>query len=538
MKRLLYGMMLVTLLFSLTSCYSCQSWNDGWGKGPREAWPPDKAFWDKDCRRIAPAAPKPTPAPAQAPKPEAKPVPSGCGPYTVERTYPCGDCGVIKLQKVMPREVTLNAPFTYEIVVTNLTNMMVADVVVTEILDGNLKYSSSIPSAKVVGNELVWVIGELEAGETKKIQVTGAAAAGECIKTCATITYVVPACANVQVVQPALRLAKTAPSEVLLCDPIPVKITVTNTGTGLAENVKVADTLPAGLLTSDGKSSVTLDAGTLSAGQSKSFSMDLKASKTGSYVNKATVTAAGGLAGEASTTTVVRQPVLAITKTGPEKLYLGRPAEYKITVTNKGDAAATGTVLEDTIPAGVTAVKASDGGKTSGSNVIWNIGTLAAGATRTVSVSYTPTVMGTASNTVKATAVCAEGVSASVRTEVAGIGAVLIEVIDLSDPIEVGNMVTYEVVVTNQGSIPDTNIKIVCTLEENQQYVSSSGATIGTLQGNTVTFAPLPTLAPRAEATWLINVKAVKAGDVRFTAVMDTDQLTRPVQETEATHIY
>jgi hypothetical protein len=91
---------------------------------------------------------------------------------------------------------------------------------------------------------------------------------------------------------------------------------------------------------------------------------------------------------------------------------------------------------------------------------------------------------------------------------------------------------------TNQGSAPDTNIKIICTLEDSEQYVSSSGATTGIAAGNTITFAPLPSLAPKAQATWRVTVKAVKAGDVRFTTVMTTDQLTRPVQETEATNLY
>jgi len=539
MKNVIYKIVPVLLLLSLAGCYSCQSWNHAWGKGPRSAYPADKVFWDKDCKPIAAApAPKPASAPKPMPKPEPKPMPTGCGPYMVERTYPCGDCGVVRLDKVMPSQVAQNTPFDYEITVANLTDMLVTDVVVTENLDSNFKFTSASPGARAVENKLIWTMDKLEPRAKQIIKVTGSAGDTDCIKNCATITYTVPACASVQVVQPALRLVKTAPSEVLLCEPIPVKITVTNTGTGVASDVKIADTLPEGLMTSDGKRSVMLDAGTLASGQSKSFSMDLKASKTGSYVNKATAMASGGLKAEASTTTVVRQPVLAITKTGPDKLYLGRSAEYKITVTNKGDVAATDTVLEDSIPARVTAVKASNGGKTSGSNVIWDIGTLAAGATRSVSVSYTPTVMGTASNTVKATAECAEGVSASVRTEVAGIAAVLLEVIDLEDPIEVGNTVTYQIVVTNQGSIADSDIKIVCTLEENEQYVSSTGATRGTLQGNTITFVPLPTLAAKAKATWQVTVKAVKAGDVRFTAVMDTDQLTRPVQETEATHIY
>ncbi|MBN1126834.1 MAG: response regulator transcription factor [Sedimentisphaerales bacterium] len=81
-------------------------------------------------------------------------------------------------------------------------------------------------------------------------------------------------------------------------------------------------------------------------------------------------------------------------------------------------------------------------------------------------------------------------------------------------------------------------IRIVCALEDNEQYVSSSGATKGTMEGKIVTFAPLATLAPKAKAEWRVVVKAVKAGDVRFTVVMNTAQLTRLVQETEATHLY
>ncbi len=35
-----------------------------------------------------------------------------------------------------------------------------------------------------------------------------------------------------------------------------------------------------------------------------------------------------------------------------------------------------------------------------------------------------------------------------------------------------------------------------------------------------------------------IVVAAVKPGDVRFKVVMNVDQLTRPVEETESTHLY
>jgi len=112
------------------------------------------------------------------------------------------------------------------------------------------------------------------------------------------------------------------------------------------------------------------------------------------------------------------------------------------------------------------------------------------------------------------------------------------EVIDLEDPIEVGSRTTYLITVTNQGSAPDTNIRIVCALEDKIQYVSSGGATAGSIMGNTASFAPLHSLAPKARATWQVVVRGVRPGDVRFRVTMSSDQLTRPVEETEATHLY
>jgi len=150
----------------------------------------------------------------------------------------------------------------------------------------------------------------------------------------------------------------------------------------------------------------------------------------------------------------------------------------------------------------------------------------------------------TVENTAKAEAVCADAVSASATTQVLGIPAILLEVIDLEDPIPVGETVTYEVTATNQGSAVGTNIKIVVTLEENAQYVSSEMCCdprlrSGTLQGtDTIEFPPLPELAPKAKAKWKVVVKAVKSGDVRLAVAMTEDQLGRPVKETEATRFY
>jgi uncharacterized repeat protein (TIGR01451 family) len=481
---------------------------------------------------VAPA-PKPAPAPAPAPAPKA----GTCGNYTVSQNYLTA--GAIRIDKAMPATVQLNAPFEYVITATNMTDMTLADVVIRDRLQDNLKYAGSSPEGAVAGNMVTWKMDTLGPKAAQKITVKASASQIGCSSDLADATYIVLACAKTEVVQPALAITKTAPASVTICDPIPMAFTVTNKGTGTASNVKLSDTLPAGLTTQDGKASIDLDLGNLAPGQAVSRTVVTKATKTGTFKNTAIAVADGNLKAQSEeTTTVVTKPVLAIEKTGPKKIYLGRSMQYDITVTNKGDSPATQTVLTDSVPANVTGVKATDGGTVAGSQITWNIGTLAPNASKKVSVSYSPSAGGEFCNTAKATAVCAEAVSANVCTVVEGIPAVLLEVIDVSDPIEVGGNETYIITVTNQGSAQDTNITIKAILEDTMQYVSSSGATTGTFADATVTFAPLPTLAPKAKATWQVVVKAVKSGDVRFKVVMNTDQLDRNVEETEATHFY
>ncbi len=528
---------------------SCQTWNNFWGNGPVKPGCEKKLFFDKDCKL---ATTKPAPvksAPKVTPKPKSKPVAkpvqtqktiatTSCGPASVTMDYPCQNCSIIRLDKVMPSEVLLNSPFDYSIKVTNVTDMIVANVVVKEHIPGNLSIKETNPSANKDGDFLVWNLGTFAPKQSKQIIISGTAANIDCIKTCAAVTYILPACANVKVVQPALRLEKIAPAEALLCDPIPVKFIITNTGTGSAKNVKIEDVLPTGLETADGKNSLIFDAGTLASGQSRQFSATLHAIKTGEYVNEASASSSSGLKATAQAATIVRQAVLTITKTAPKTQYLGRSVSYGITVSNKGDAPAEDLVVEDQLPRGAKLLSISDGGKAVDGKIKWNLGTLAKGKARKLSVKVMPQTAGTFTNTVSAVAECAGSVKAYAKTVVAGIPAVLLEVVDLSDPIEVGNQTTYVITATNQGTAADKDISIVCTLEDNEKLISVSGSTRGTLKGNKITFAPLRSLAPKAQASWRVVVEAAKAGDVRFKVSMNTKNLDRPVEETEATRLY
>lgn len=471
----------------------------------------------------------------------ANQVPSGqAGMLAYSKVYPCEDCGIVRLDKTVPNQVESGKDFEYSITVTNVTNTTLSDVVLTEEIPEGFKYTSANPSAEIDGNRIVWTMETLRPKESSKVTVAGVADDIAELQYCTTVaTPIVPMCAKVAVVKPRLEIQRSIPGGVQLCDVIPVRYVVSNVGTGSAQDVRVVDTLPEGLTTNDGLSEFVIEVGTLAPGQTREYRGNLKAAKAGTFVTKATAVTADGLKVETeSTNTIVGQPVLAIEQTGPEKEYLGRAVTYEMTVTNVSDTPARNVVIESEIPADITSMKTTAGAKLVGSKLVWRVGALGPNASKTVKASFTPTKAGTMANRVTATAECTESVTATAKTEVKTIPAVLLEVIDVEDPVEVGDNSTYIIQVTNQGSATSKNIRVTCILEDNMEYVSSTGATAGSVDGSTVTFTPLETLARKSRATWKVTVKALKAGDVRFKVILQSDDLERPVEETEATRIY
>ncbi len=443
------------------------------------------------------------------------------------------------LEHTAPAEVPQGQQFDSEIRVTNLTKNTLQSIQVTDYCSANFKLIDSNPTPQSAqGGALRWDLGSLGPSETKTIVIRGSATEVGTVKSCIDASYESRSCLAINVVKPKLQLTIQAPAEVLQCDAIPVQLTVTNSGTGVARNVLIQDALPKGLTTDKGSEVITLSLGDLAANQTKSANVTLKAAATGSYENKATASAEGGLSVDASATTAVHKPELAIDQTGPERIFVGREIAYTVTVTNQGDGEARDTVVETTLPTGTKVVSTHPGAATEGGRLVWRVGRLNPGDSATARITLVPSSISTIESTTTAKAHCAAAASDSVKTDVQGIPAILLEVIDLSDPIQVGSNETYEITATNQGSAADSNIQIVCTLEDAMEFVSAEGVTQGTVEGHTVTFAPLSVLPPKTKATWRVTVKSLSPGDVRFQATMTSDELKRPVEETEATNFY
>ena len=142
----------------------------------------------------------------------------------------------------------------------------------------------------------------------------------------------------------------------------------------------------------------------------------------------------------------------------------------------------------------------------------------------------------------KANVIAARGLKndAEIITRVEGLPALLMELVDLDDPVEVGADTAYEVRVTNTGSKTETNLELVCTVPDKMEFRGAK-CTAGCrfrVEGKDVIFEPLPKLAPRADIIYRVNVRGIAPGDLRFRARIKADGLTNPVLREESTKVY
>ncbi|MGZ7022558.1 MAG: hypothetical protein ACXVJ3_15070, partial [Ilumatobacteraceae bacterium] len=227
-------------------------------------------------------------------------------------------------------------------------------------------------------------------------------------------------------------------AQVNVGSPIGFTLTVSNSGSGEARGVKLSDTLPgpptnlglswsidkqgsgwagscsisAGVLSCGGANGVTVPAGTTQT--ASTFTVHITSPTTGAtggdcpetgvVDNTGSVTTSNDGSDQSSASVCVQAVVdLAITKTGsPATQDLGQGnITWTMVVTNNGPSTATGVKVSDPMPAGNTYVSSTttQGTCTGGAILNCDIGTMAAGATVTITLITTPSQPGTQTNT-------------------------------------------------------------------------------------------------------------------------------------------
>jgi uncharacterized repeat protein (TIGR01451 family) len=240
---------------------------------------------------------------------------------------------------------------------------------------------------------------------------------------------------------------------------------------------------------------------------------------------------------------------LELKMTGPKRQYANLAVKYQLTVSNPGKAAATNVLIANPVPAGMTLVSSSAGSRLHAGQVAWALGTLEAGASRTVQIVLKAKQAGEICN--KATALADDELKpkAEVCTRFEGVSALTLELIEAKNPLPVGEETSYTVTIHNQGTAPVTNLRLTALVPPEMRLLKATGASDAppadklpkaTADGQALPFDPLKALAPGATVQYRVFVQALRAGDVRFKVELTADQLQAggPVREEQATRVF
>ena len=475
----------------------------------------------------------------------------------------------LQVTKSGPSTAEFNDTISYVVTVRNNGPSAAESVVVMDSLPLGTSFLSATGGGTLDGTRVVWNRGTMAVGaqvvdtvravvESTGVLVNVAVARASTPdhvpgNNRATLTTSVSALAD-------LSVTKTGPASAQSGDIVEYVITVSNSGPDPSGTVTVIDSLPPGMafLSATGGGTL-LSTGTviwtlpgIASGATALLELRTRADVVGTVTN---VVRAFAEAPDPDTTnnravhgTVVTGVDLSVAKSA---VHDGTPAPgeritYRITLSRTGSITATGVVVTDTLPAGVTFVSASDGGvhdPAAGPNgvVTWNVGTFTAtteSRTFELEVDIDPSATGTLTNIAAVTAATGDPNPANNRaTSIIVLGASSDVGVEKEGPVTAtpGTDLTYSLRVFNDGPSDATGISVTDTLPDGVTFVSASGGgSLDPLAGpnGVVSWGSIPTLENGADTTLTVVVRVPPgatgtlrnaAGVVSLTADPDPD---------------
>ena len=500
----------------------------------------------------------------------------GCGMFDRSETMVPTVHGDVFLDvdRAGPQKVRVGEEFAYTIRVENTTNQPLHNVVVHEMVSGEgyeIVRASPEPASDrrvamldqgtggwydYVGTDTrvgqrgaagdrdternartSWDIGYLAPGESQTIRVNALADRAGDMRSCMMVDYDLSVCMKVEAVAPELSLTRSASAEqYYACDPIELTYNITNTGTAATRPGVIEESLPGGLRTADGNNNIRINVGSIEPGDTVERKVTLRAGDALTYDSRARLRS-GDLSVQSSASEIrVLKPELELEVDGPGQEYLNRSIANQITVRNVSDDPAKDVMVSANLPEGFSNLSVSSQRiERAGENFL--IGDLAAGESRTFTLSFDAVEPGTLQSTYTLTGHCVDEQVDRVRTSVRGIPAVRLEVIDKVDPVSVSENTVYEISVKNQGSAEGLDIRLTAPIPDGMEFVRVEGDRAARLDGNFIVFEPIPELAPGETHTWDLYMRALNAGRTRFEIRMENAVTRSPIIEQEATTI-
>ena len=438
----------------------------------------------------------------------------------------------IKVVTVGPRAITLGKAATFVVQATNQGSTSAREIIVAIDLPDWVDVTSNRASSGTVRKQsdpgetarLIWTIDRLAGSAESQLALNLMATENRPIDLSIDWAFR-PDTSNARVVvqQPKLDVAVSGPFDVLYGDDASYTITVSNPGTGTAENVVL--NYPAEFGGEQEK------VGIIPAGQRRQFDAKLTTRQSGELAIRVQAFGDAGLKSEVTQRIVVRRAKLAVEIDGPKFKYAGSVAKYNFKVTNIGDATAEELVAAAALPVGAKYLGGLQNAEQVEGGMRWPIGTLNPGAERVYEV--TCQLLEAGSNEFQAGVRAADGLQAanSVATTVEALADLKLSVNDPQGPQPVGERVSYQLKIINRGTKAATAVKVTVQFSDGIEPVGVDGGRAEVVPGQ-VLFSDIDRIEAGAEVVLTVTARGDKAGNHIYRSTLTCDNPeTRRVSE-------
>ncbi len=477
-----------------------------------------------------------------------------------------------------PASANVGQTLTYRIELSNPGDLAVKEVAVEYDLPDGLTFLDSVPPAVSMGNKLTWPVAELGARQHSAIEVRVRTEKQGSMTNCCRATAAgglkATGCATTTVGLSTIDVRMTGPQQATVGGEVYFDIVITNRGQTPAAKLVLIDRFDPGLVHKEniGKNAIQRELEELAPGQSKRIGVTLQATRPGRLCNSVEISgpgiatasaqacvtvSAGAAAPEAGPPGVETKPSLTVKITGPEKHVVGEMARFTIELTNTGAAPLTGLKVVNTWDPALLPKEATRGSTVEQGALTWTIDDLPAGKSLALTILCE---CQTASIKARehASVVLPDGSRVKDETGVEITPAketpppsttenapppnkdLMLTAVGLRNPVSAGNELTYEIRVTNIGSIPYRKIAVTATLPDGMAAnpIGTSPPKKFEITGQTVRFSPIDVLPPGGSETYRVRVRALRAGKYRVPVEVTSPALAQPLTKEAETDVF
>jgi uncharacterized repeat protein (TIGR01451 family) len=478
--------------------------------------------------------------------------------------------------------------------------------VVTDEVPAGLTYLNSNPAANNAPTGDEWQLGDLQPNETRTIEVNFRVDRAGSFNYCAGFTggggLAGRDCVSTVATAGQLKVSILGPPTAEIGGQVTYTIDIANQSDATLTHVVVSDRFDPGLehaVATGGAIERDLQ-DEIPPRQSRQLAVTFQVVQSGQLCQDVTITADGGLRGEAHTCLTVpnRQapaaappvappasppanppattppqlppatvppstpnpPVtpqaagkLTVQATGPDRRKLGEVAQFVITLTNQGSEALTNVVVADNLETSLDVFEASPGSKPRSGALIWTLDSLAPGATKTLKLNCHCVKEATkACNRVTVTAdgdvtagdeacleIYATDATLAPTPAAAAAANLTVAIAEQSDPIRVGGDTSYQIVVKNAGSTPQQQVVVSVKISEELRLINITTSPVGATASfpRQVRFKPVAEIRPGESITFDLQIQADSAGTGTVQTEVTAPGLAQPVTATASTQI-